>query len=422
MSTALYAIPLESEALRVDFPVLQRTLPRSGADPVPLVYLDNASTSQVPRQVLRVMSYVYQQTCANVHRGIHRLAEETTDLYEGARRKVQAFVNAQRPEEVIFTSGTTHAINLVARSWGDLHVHRGDEIIVSEMEHHSNLVPWQQLAGRTGAILRYIPLTADSRLELEALDTLLNPRTRLVAVTAMSNVLGTLNPVGAIARRAHQVGAVVLVDGAQSVPHRMTNVAEMDVDFLAFSAHKMFGPSGVGVLYGRRSLLEEMPPFLGGGSMIGRVGWDGFDPADLPGKFEAGTPPIVAAIGLGAAVDYLGRIGMRAVAAQEQFLGRYAHEILEHVEGLRIFGPQPSLKGPIVSFTLDGVHPHDVAQGLDRLGVAVRAGHHCAMPLHDRLGVRATVRASFCLYNTPAEIDRLAEALEELRRTVRRPR
>jgi cysteine desulfurase/selenocysteine lyase len=294
-------------------------------------------------------------------------------------------------------------------------VHAGDEILLTEMEHHSNIVPWQQLAVRSGAVVRYIPLTDDGRLELESLDRLLSERTKLVGVTAISNVLGTINPVEEIIRRAHRVGAVVLVDGAQSVPHQPTDVVAMDADFLAFSGHKMLGPTGVGVLYGRRELLEAMPPFLGGGSMIRRVRLEGFEPADLPAKFEAGTPPIVPAIGLGAAIDYLSVIGMPAIHRYECLLTEHAHAVLDGVGGVRILGPLPRYKSGIVSFTLERIHAHDIAQLLDRHGIAVRAGHHCAMPLHKRYGINATARASFYFYNTMAEIDKLGEALKQVK-------
>jgi len=310
----------------------------------------------------------------------------------------------------------------VARSWGDANLRAGDEILLTEMEHHSNLVPWQQLAERSGAVLRHIPLTDDGQLQLDALDTLLNERTKIVALTAVSNVLGTINPVAEIIGRAHEVGAVVLVDGAQSVPHQKTDVQSLDCDFLAFSGHKMLGPSGVGVLYGKRELLEAMPPFLGGGSMIRRVWLDRFEPGDLPYKFEAGTPPIVPAIGLAAAIDYLSAIDFDALAEHERRLTERAHEVLSAIGGVRILGPAPVRKGGIVSFAFEGDHPHahDVAEVVDRYGVALRAGHHFAMPLHPRYGVTATARASFYFYNTLAEVDQLGEALLQVKRLFRR--
>jgi cysteine desulfurase/selenocysteine lyase len=401
--------------------------------------------------VIEAIVDTYENHYANVHRGIHQLAEDADERYEAAREKVRAFIGAAAVEEIIFTSGTTSAINLVARSWGDANLHAGDEILLTEMEHHSNLVPWQQLAARTGAVLRHIPLTDDGLLQLDALDRLLGPRTKLVAFTAVSNVLGTIAPAKEIIRRAHAAGAVSLLDGAQSVPHQKTDVAYLDCDFLAFSGHKMLGPSGVGVLYGKRELLTAMPPFLGGGSMIKEVYLDRFTPGELPNKFEAGTPPIVPAIALGAAIDYLNAVGIEALQRHERRLTLHAHEVLGRVAGVRIFGPAPeqktgdedvparkdgdedvparkdgdedvpARKAGIVSFTMDRIHAHDVAQLLDRQGIAVRAGHHCAMPLHKRYGVSATVRASFYFYNTLEEVEKLGEALESIK-SVFRPR
>lgn len=415
MTIAPAVTRFDPRGCRSDFPILSKVLHGDQ----PLVYLDNAATSQRPRQVIQAIVDTYEQSYANVHRGIHWLADQSTDLFEDAREKVRAFINAPAREQVIFTNGTTGAINLVARSWGDANLQAGNEILLSEMEHHSNLVPWQQLAQRTGAVLRHIPVTDEGRLELASLDRLLSQRTRLVAVTAISNVLGTVNPVNEIIRRAHDAGAVVLVDGAQSVPHGPTDVVAMDADFLAFSGHKMLGPSGVGVLYGRHELLEAMPPFLGGGSMIRRVRLDGFEAADLPAKFEAGTPPIVPAIGLGAAIDYLNLVGLQAIQRHEALLTRRAHEVLGAVEGVRVLGPGPEETSGIVSFTVDRVHPHDIAQLLDRQGIAIRAGHHCAMPLHKRLGLNATARASFYFYNTCAEVDLLAQGLEAVKQKFR---
>jgi cysteine desulfurase/selenocysteine lyase len=412
----LPATSLDPAKFRPDFPILARC----ARDDVPLVYFDNAASTQRPRQVIQTIVDCYQQHYANVHRGIHQLAQESDEMYEGAREKVRAFINAPTPEQCIFTYGTTSGINLVARSWGDANVRAGDEILLSEMEHHSNLVPWQQLAERTGAVLRHIPLTDDGLLRLDLLDTLLGPRTKLLAIAAVSNVLGTINPVEELVRRAHQAGAVVLVDGAQSVPHQQTDVAALDCDFLAFSGHKMLGPSGVGVLYGKRDLLERMPPFLGGGSMIRRVLLDHFEPGDLPAKFEAGTPPIVSVIGLGTAIDYLNQVGLEAVAVHERRLAERAHQVLSGIEGVRILGPSPDKKTGIVSFTLGHIHAHDVAEVLDRRGIAIRAGHHCAMPLHQRYGVTATARASFYLYNTLAEVDQLGPAVEHVQRVLHR--
>lgn len=415
MSTASTSA-LDAETLRADFPILSTLV----HDRLPLVYFDNAATTQRPRQVIQSLVNVYENHYANVHRGIHWLSEQSTDLYSLAREKVRAFIGARDAAEVIFTHGTTESINLVARSWGDMHVGRGDEILLTEMEHHSNIVPWQQLAARRGAVVRFVPVTGDGLLDLDSLPKLLNERTRIVAVTAASNVLGTLPPLGEIIRQAHAAGAVVLVDAAQSAPHATTNVQQLDADFLAFSGHKLLGPTGVGILYGRRELLEAMPPFLGGGSMIRRVTQEGFEPADLPAKFEAGTPPIVEAIGLGAAIDYLQSVGLENVHAHERMLTAAAHETLRAVSGVRIFGPPPEQKAGIVSFTVAGIHAHDVAQLLDRQGIAVRAGHHCAMPLHRRLGVAATSRASFYFYNTVAEVEQLGPALEQAKRTLRK--
>jgi cysteine desulfurase/selenocysteine lyase len=418
MSTLVETLPLDPLLYRADFPILSREV-RAG---VPLVYFDNAASTQHPREVIQSIVSCYEAHYANVHRGIHQLAQESDDLFDQARETVRAFIHAAQPEECIFTSGATSGINTVARSWGDANLKPGDEILLTEMEHHANLVPWQQLAERSGAVLRHIPLSDDGLLELDALDVLLTERTRLVAFAAISNVLGTINPVAEIIRRAHRAGALALVDAAQSVPHQKTDVQALDVDFLVFSGHKMLGPSGVGVLYGKRELLEAMPPFMGGGSMIRRVLLDRFEPGDLPAKFEAGTPPIVSAIGLGAAVDYLSRIGMEAIARHERLLVTRAHEILHGVEGLRILGPAPERKAGIVSFTLDQIHAHDVAEVFDRSGIAIRAGHHCAMPLHKRYRVGATARASFYLYNTLAEVEQLAPAIEAAKRVFHRRR
>jgi cysteine desulfurase/selenocysteine lyase len=411
---------LNTDAIRADFPILSKTL----HDGVPLTYLDNAATTQRPRQVIQAIVDTYEHHYANVHRGIHWLSDQSTDLYEDAREKVRAFIGAATREEVIFTTGATGAINLVARSWGDTNVGADDEVLVTEMEHHSNLVPWHQLAKRTGAKVVHVPVTDDGKLDLEAYERLLTERTRLVAVTAVSNVLGTINPIEQIVAKARAAGALVLVDGAQSVPHRSIDVQALDADFLAFSGHKMMGPSGVGVLWGKREILDAMPPFLGGGSMIRRVRLDGFEPADLPARFEAGTPPIVPAIGLGAAIDYLTDIGLDAVAAHEHDLTIYAHRVLGELGTLRFLGPPPEDKSGIVSFVFQNnrPHAHDIAQLLDRHGVAVRAGHHCAMPLHKRFNVNASARASFYLYNTREEIDRLAEALKQVRQVFQRRR
>jgi len=415
-TTLLDKSPLDVEAIRGDFPILASAV----HDGIPLIYLDNAATTQRPRQVIDAVSTAYERQYANVHRGIHFLSELSTDLYERARENVQRFIHARRSHEVIFTAGTTASINLVARSWGDARLRADDEVLLTEMEHHSNIVPWQQLAKRTGCRIRFLPVTDDGQLVLDALDDFLSERTKLVSVVAVSNVLGTVNPVGAIIRRAHEAGALVLVDAAQSVPHEPTDVQAWDADFVAFSAHKMLGPSGVGVLYGREAILEAMPPFLGGGSMIHRVTLDGFEPADLPSRFEAGTPPIVPALGLGAAIEYLERIGIEQIHQHERMLARRAYELIGRLDGVRILGPAWNLRGGIVSFAVPGVQANDLAMAMDEQGVAVRAGHHCAMPLHARMGVSASTRASFYLYNTPEEIDRLGDSLRKALRVLRR--
>lgn len=406
----------DPELYRPDFPILSTVLHGDQ----PLVYLDNAATTQRPRQVIQALVDVYEKHYANVHRGIHWLSDQSTSLFEEAREKVRSFIQAATPQEIIFTHGTTEGINLVARSWGDTNVREGDEILLTEMEHHSNIVPWQQLAARTQAVLRYIPLRDDGELELDRLPSLLTNRTKIVAITAVSNVLGTVVPVERIVKAAHAVGAVVLVDAAQSVPHSRTRVREWGADFVAFSGHKMLGPSGVGILYGVESILDKMPPFLGGGSMIRRVKLEGFEPADLPAKFEAGTPPIVPAIGLGAAIDYLERVDLNAIAEHEHRLMLKAHEILEAAGDVHILGPTPEKKSGVVSFTIKGIHAHDVAQLLDRHGVAIRAGHHCAMPLHKRYGIAATSRASVYFYNTLQEIEHFGRSLEDVKRVFRR--
>lgn len=410
------SVLLDPAPLRADFPILATHVHGDR----PLVYLDNAATTQRPRQVIQSLVEAYERHYANVHRGIHWLSEQSTDLYEEARESVRRFIGAEHRHEVIFTTGATAAINLVARTWGDQNLRAGNEILLTELEHHSNIVPWQQLAERTGCTLRFLPITDDGQLVLDALDQLLTERTRLVAVAAVSNVLGTVTPIREIAARAHAAGALMLVDGAQSVPHAVTRVLEDGADFLAFSGHKMLGPSGVGVLYGREDLLEAMPPFLGGGSMIRRVTLDGFEPGELPAKFEAGTPPIVPAMGLSVAIGYLEQIGMEQITRYEAMLTAYAHEVLDRLDGVRLLGPPPARKAGIVSFTVQGVHAHDVAQIVDQEGVAIRAGHHCAMPLHRRLGVTATNRASFYFYNTRDEIDRLGTALERVQRVFHR--
>jgi cysteine desulfurase/selenocysteine lyase len=399
-------------ALRREFPILRQQMHGK-----PLAFLDSAASSQKPRQVLTCLEDYYERYNANVHRGVYQLSEEATFAFERARGKVAKFVGARSPKEIVFTRNTTEAINLVARAWGDANVTAGDRILLSVMEHHSNLVPWQMLAQRSGAKLDFLQIDGDGRLVLDNLDTLLTERTKIVALAQQSNVLGTINPVREIAARAHDIGALMLVDAAQSVPHMPVDVQALGVDFLAFSGHKMCGPTGIGALGGRRQLLEAMPPFLGGGSMIKTVDLYQSTYADIPARFEAGTPAIGEAIALGEAVDFLSGIGMDKIFAHEQHLVGYALERLSGVEGLQIYGPMSvEGRGAAVSFTLEGVHPHDVAALLDQEGIAVRAGHHCCQPLHTLLDVPATARASFYLYNIPEEIDRLAAGLEKARK------
>lgn len=403
---------LDVARVREDFPVLARKV-REG---VPLIYLDSTATSQKPRSVIEAMDDFYRRSNANIHRGIHTLAEEATALYEAAREKVARFINAQSARQIIFTRNTTESINLVAYSWGRMALRPGDVIVLTEMEHHSNLVPWQILAAEREIRLEFIPVTEDGLLDLEAYRVLLSLQPKLVAFTHMSNVLGTINPAKEIITLAHQAGAITLVDGAQSVPHFAVDVQDLDADFLAFSSHKMCGPSGLGVLYGRKELLEAMPPFLGGGDMIKRVHLRSFTPNELPYKFEAGTPAIAEAIGLGAAVDYLQSVGMEAIAAHEKDIIVHALERLEEVPGVKVLGPTADYKGGVAAFTMAGIHPHDISQILDAQGIAIRAGHHCAMPLHEKFGIPASARASFYLYNTHEEVDKLAEALYTVRR------
>ena len=404
---------LDIEAIRADFPILaQEAHPGK-----PLVFLDSAASSQKPRQVIEAMRRYYEHDHANVHRGIHVLSERATAAYEGARDKVRAFINARSRKEIIFVRNTTEAINLVAATWGRANLRAGDVVVLSEMEHHSNLVPWQLLAEQTGAQLRYIPVTGEGLLDLDAYAALLRDEpVKLVSVMHVSNVLGTVNPIAEMIRQAHAAGALFLVDGAQSVPHLAVDVQALDVDFLAFSAHKMAGPTGIGVLYGKRELLQAMPPYMGGGDMIRTVTLEGSTWNDLPYKFEAGTPAIAQAVGLGAAVDYLTALGMENILAHEQQVVDYALERLSEVAGLTLYGPSPEQRNGVVTFTLRDLHAHDIAQLLDAEGVAVRAGHHCAMPLHRKLGVPATARASFYVYNTRAEVDALVEAIYNARK------
>lgn len=394
-------------ALRSDFPILQRVLPNGR----PLVYLDNAASSQKPECVIRAMDDYYRRYNANVHRGVHTLSEEATAAFEEAREKVAKFINAPGARQIVFTRGATEAINLVAYSWGRANLGPGDEVLITEMEHHANIVPWQIVQEQLGFTLRYVPITAQGLLDLESLPELLTERTKLFCFVHASNVVGTINPVRDLVAAARAVGAKVLIDGAQSVPHMPVDVQALDADFYVFSGHKMCGPTGVGVLYAKRELLEAMPPFMGGGDMIREVKMTGSKWNAVPYKFEAGTPAIAEVIGLGAAVDYLQQVGMEWVHAHEREITQYAYARLSEVEGLRILGPGPEQRGGLIAFTLDGVHPHDIAAILDRAGVAVRAGHHCAQPLHSRLGVPASARASFYLYNTLEEVDVLVEAL-----------
>lgn len=406
---------LNIEKIRADFPILHQEIYPG----VPLVYLDSAASSQKPTAVLAAMDNYYRHTNANVHRGIYKLSEEATNAYEGARERIARFINAPDPCQVIYVRNATEGFNLVAYTWGRQNIRTGDEILLTEMEHHANLVPWQMLAQEKGAVIRYIPFLPDGTLDLAVLPGLLTEKTKLFGFTAVSNVLGTINPVHQLVQAAHAVGAVTMVDAAQAVPHMPVDVQVWDCDFMAFSSHKMCGPTGTGVLYGKQELLEAMPPFMGGGDMIRRVKLDGFTPNDLPHKFEAGTPAIAEGIGLGAAVDYLQTIGMTAIHEYEQFITNYALEALSEVPGLTLFGPPASQKAGVAAFTLKGVHAHDISELLDKDGIAIRAGRHCAMPLHDTLKVSATARASFYLYTTTQEVDKLVNSLHRIRSIFR---
>jgi cysteine desulfurase/selenocysteine lyase len=399
--------------IRGDFPILGREVHPG----VKLVYLDSTATSQKPESVIAAMDEFYRRTNANIHRGVHALAEEATAQYERARAVVAHFINASSPSQVIFTRNATEAINLVAHTWARANVKPGELIVLSEMEHHSNLVPWHMLAAERNVRLEFIPVTDDGLLDLDAYQMLLRQSPRLVSFTQMSNVLGTITPAEQIIRLAHQAGAVAMIDAAQSVPHLGADVQALDVDFMAFSAHKMCGPTGIGVLYGKSQLLDAMPPFLGGGDMIREVKLRSFRPNSVPHKFEAGTPAIAEAIGFATAVEYLTGIGMDRIAAHEHSITEYATERLEEVPGLKLLGPAVDRKGGVASFTFGEIHPHDVAQILDRHGVAVRAGHHCAQPLHERLGIHASTRASFYLYTSREEVDALIDGLYEVRKT-----
>jgi cysteine desulfurase/selenocysteine lyase len=402
---------LDITRVRADFPILKREVHPG----VQLVYLDSTATSQKPAVVIDAMDAYYRNSNANIHRGVHTLAEEATAAYEFARERIAAFVGAKSSSEIIYTRNATESINLVAYTWARANLKSGDMIILTEMEHHSNLVPWQMLATERNLRLEFIPVGEDGLLDLAVYGQLLQQGPKLVAFTAMSNVLGTITPAKEIIRMAHEAGAITLVDGAQSVPHFAVDVQDLDADFLVFSAHKMVGPTGIGALYGKEALLEAMPPFMGGGDMIRKVFLRTFTPNELPHKFEAGTSAIAEAIGFGVAVDYLTGLGMEPIARHEHELVTYAMERLEEIPGLRILGPVAEKRGGVVSFTLDDIHPHDVAQILDNYGIAIRAGHHCAMPLHDKYGIPATSRASFYLYNTTEEVNKLADAIYKVK-------
>lgn len=396
------------EDIRQDFPILQREVYGR-----PLIYLDNAATTQKPRSVVEAISNEYFSTNANVHRGVHFLSQKATDLHEAARERVRQFINARSTAEVLFTRGTTESLNLVASSFGEAFLKEGDEVIVSVMEHHSDIVPWQLLRERKGIVIRVIPMDDSGRLDLEAYERLFSERTRLVCVAHVSNVLGTVNPVKKMAATAHAHGAYMLVDGAQSIPHFKVDVQDLDCDFLTFSGHKIYGPTGIGVLYGRESLLEKMPPYQGGGEMIARVTFEHTTYERLPYKFEAGTPDYVGTHALAAAIDYVEALGMDEIAAHEHRLTQYAMERLGAIKDMHLYGTTPD-KDAVVAFNVGNIHPLDLGTLLDRLGIAIRTGHHCAQPLMQRCGVEGMARASFALYNTMDEIDRLAEGIERV--------
>ncbi|MDG1513556.1 MAG: SufS family cysteine desulfurase [Mariniblastus sp.] len=401
--------------IREDFPILNQTIHRER----PLVYFDNGASTQHPTQVIEAMDDCYVRTYANVHRGIHWLSEQSSAQYEQARTSVRRFINASHGNEVIFTSGATESINLIARSWGDANLKSGDEILLTMLEHHSNIVPWQQLAERTGALVKFIKLTEAGELDLDHMRSLLSARTKIVAFASVSNVLGSRAPVAEMTAMAKEVGALVVVDAAQSVPHDKTDVQSWGADFIAFSGHKMLGPSGVGVLWGRQSILEEMQPFMGGGSMIDQVTTDGFTWGELPARFEAGTPPIVEAIGLGKAIEYLENIDVAQIEEHEQVLVRRAYELIMEVDGAKILGPAGDCRAGLVSFVIEGVSSQDISILLDQLGIAIRAGHHCAMPLHKQLEIKASCRASFYLYNTLDEVEAMGAALKKVVQRLR---
>ncbi|MBI1293357.1 SufS family cysteine desulfurase [bacterium] len=395
------------EKLRRDFPILARTV-----HGVPLVYLDNAATTQKPLAVIDALDRYYREYNSNIHRGVHTLSEEATDAYESARRRIARFINASE-KEIVFTRNATEAINVVAYTWGRANLRPGDEVLITEMEHHANIVPWQILQEQVGFTLRYVPITEAGTLDLSNLDTLLTEKTKLFSFVHVSNVLGTVNPVDQLIAAARAVGACVLIDASQSVPHMPVDVKALDADFLVFSGHKMCGPTGIGVLYGKRELLEAMPPFMGGGDMIREVKMSGSRWNTIPYKFEAGTPAIAEGIGLGAAVDYLSEVGLDWIWQQEHALAAYAYAQMAQLEGVRILGPGPEERAGLVAFTLDGVHPHDISAILDQDGIAIRAGHHCAQPIHTHYDIAASARASFYLYNTKEEVDKLTAAIEK---------
>ena len=408
MAEATQQASLDVAKIRDDFPILSRKVHGK-----PLVYLDNAATSQKPRQVISALTEYYEGYNANVHRGVHALSMEATDRYEEAREKVARFIGARQSEEVIWTRNTTEAINLVTGSWARSNLQPGDEVVVTEMEHHSNMVPWQMITQERGATLRYLRLGDDGKLDLDDINTIINDRTKMVSIVHASNSLGTINPVREITARARAVGAAVMIDGAQSVPHMSVDVQDLDCDFLVFSGHKMLGPTGIGVLYAKREILETMEPFLTGGEMVLSVTLDGADWNDLPMRFEAGTPNIADAIALGAAVDYLDSTGMDNIRRHEVLLTGYALSRLREIEDLVIFGAEAAEdRGGVVSFHTPDVHPHDLGTYLDQQGIAVRTGHHCTMPVMRKLGVPATTRASFYLYNTEEEVDQLVDSLK----------
>lgn len=404
---------LDVEAIRADFPILHTQVHDR-----PLVYLDNAATCQKPRVVIESERHYYETLNANIHRGVHLLSQRATDAYEASREAVRALLNAPATQDIIFTRGTTESINLVAQSWGRSTLRPGDEILVTHMEHHSNIVPWQLVCEQTGAVLKVVPIDERGVLELDAIDSLLTTRTRLFAMTHVSNALGTVNPVAALVARARQVGALTLIDGAQAIAHVAVDVQAIDCDFYAFSAHKLYGPTGVGVLYGRRELLEQMPPWQGGGDMISLVRFSGSRWNHLPYKFEAGTPNIAGGVALKAAIDYVRALGIEAIAAHEAELLEYANQCARDFAGLRVVGEAPG-KAAILSFVLEGIHPHDIGTILDMEGVAIRTGHHCAMPVMERYGIPATARASFGVYNTRAEVDALFSALAKVQKLFR---